>query len=175
MKKILKLSALVLIVLLLATTLVSAATTKAELKDEVIALVNKLKLERDHTAEINTIFSKIDDLSEEDLSEITARLNAVDEKLAEYEYDLDSVPKAVKDSLFEVAQEAAGYAGLSLSPNYGDKTVDVYKDGDLVVAVSYSDELAHTGNSNFVFAGLAVVAVIAVAATVVVKNAKANA
>ena len=139
MKKLLKLSALVLIVLLLATTLVSAATTKAELKDEVTALVSKLKLERDHTAEINTIFSKIDDLSEEDLSQITARLNAVDEKLEEYEYDLDSVPKSVKDRLFEVAQEeilGSGQLILDVTPIYNEEK-DCYAWNYKIVNTSY--------------------------------------
>ncbi len=174
MKKIAKLSMLVLIVLLVAATAVSAAT-KADLKADVEALVKKLNLERSYTAEIDKVFDAAGELDEDQVNRIQEYLDAVDTKLAAVEYDTSKLNKADKDALLDDAKAAAEIAGLEVVPNYTDKTLDVYKDGVKVVGVSYDTNLAQTGNNNLVFAGLAVVAVIAVAATVVVNKARANA
>lgn len=174
MKRIAKLSMLVLVVLLIAATAVSAAT-KADLKGEVVELVNKLNLKRSYTAEIDKVFDAVGELDEDQVNRIQEYLDSVDTKLAAVEYDTSKLNKADKDALLEDAQAAAELAGLEVVPNYTNKTLDVYKDGKLVVPVSYNTNLAQTGSNNLVFAGLAVVAVIAVAATVVVNKAKANA
>ncbi len=174
MKKIAKLSMLVLIVLLVAATVVSAAT-KADLKANVEALVKKLNLERSYTAEIDKVFEAAGELDETKVADIQEYLDAVDAKLAEVNYDTSKLDKADKDELLKDAQAAAEIAGLEVVPDYTNKALDVYKDGKLVVPVSYNTNLAQTGSNNLVFAGLAVVAVIAVAATVVVNKAKANA
>ncbi len=176
MKKIAKLSMLVLIVLLVAATAVSAAT-KADLKANVEALVKKLNLERSYTKEINQFFdSDKVDFNDDVVAKLEQTLNKVDTELAKYDYDTSKVSKEVKEDLLETVQAAASDVGLKVTVDYSNKNLLVTTEaGEEVVTVSYNTNLAQTGNNNLVFAGLAVVAVIAVAATVVVNKARANA
>lgn len=172
MKKLAKLSVIALIVLMVLTTVVCAAT-EDDLKKEVVDLVSKLNLERTYTSEIDTIFDAVD-LTEEQVNEIQSYFDDIDKILAEYDYNVEKLTKEVKNQIFDLAQSAANIAGLNLFVNYDAKTVEVVKDGKVIVAVSYDVNLVQTGSNNLVIAGLAVVAIVALAATAVVKKAKTN-
>ena len=81
MKKIAKLSMLVLVVLILATSMVSAAT-QSELKGDVLDLLKKLKnVKVDYTATVETVFNSLD-LTEEQVRDITIELNYIEANLA---------------------------------------------------------------------------------------------
>lgn len=178
MKRVLTASLLVVLVLILASTVVKA-TTQSELEayltkahtiaGEEVSLTeaDKVKVER-YFAE-NTLTD----------AQATAIKGKVDEAIAIMDKagvaDPTKLSSSDKTKLLNVAETAAQEAGLTLTVNSKDNTVELYQDGKLIESVSFEEKLVQTGSNNLVFVVLAGVAIIAVVATVVVKKVKANA
>ena len=81
---------------------------------------------------------------------------------------------AQKSSMKTIANEAADILGVKLVFKTG--SVEVYKDGKLVETVSETDgKLAYTGNNVNVVLVVSIIAIIALAITVVAKRNLANA
>ena len=178
MKKLLTISILVIMILAVATTLVSA-TTQSELeayltKTHTIA-GKEVTLTAEQKVKVERYFSE-NTLTDEQATAIKAK---VDEGIALMEEAGVSDPSQLsgsdKTALLNVAKEAAAEAGLTLTLNSNDNTIEIYKDGKLIESASTeTGKFVQTGSNNLVFVALAVVAIIAVVATVVIKRARVN-
>ncbi len=175
MKKVLTISLLLLLILTLTTTLVKAATTEAELQRKALELLSKVKTETDYTAAVERFFNEYD-FTEEQLSSATAKVEEAEAIIEANGEDPRTYSGDVKDTLVGMAQEAATDLGMKLSVDYNNKVATLTKNGKTVVAVdTETGKIKQTGSDNLLFVVLSGVAVIAVAATVVVKKVTANA
>ena len=179
MRKILIIGGLVTLILLVACTAVKA-TTQSELEAYLVA---------DHTVAGKTVHfteeNKVrvkrylaeNTLTDEQATAIKAKF---DEGLAYMDKagvtEVRSLDSNGRKEIFEIAKEAFAIAGLTATYNSSDKTVEIYKDGTVIEAVSTEvGKLVQTGNNNSAYIVVAGAAIIAVAAIVTVKKVKANA
>lgn len=173
MKKFLTVSLLVVMLIMAAATVVNAATS-AELADKLFAKgekygmtsADKVKIER-YLAEYPVTDAQAD-----------AILAKADEAVAVMEKagvtNYDKLTTAQKDELKAIAKSAAELVDVKLVFKKG--SVEIYKDGKLVETVTENNgKLAYTGNSVNVVLVVSVIAIIALAITVVAKRTFANA
>lgn len=170
MKKFLTVSLLFVMLVMAFATGVNAATS-ATLADELYAkgakygmtTSDKVKVER-YLAE-----NKITD------AEADAVLAKADEAIAVMQSagttDYNKLTKAQKEQVKSIATAAAEIVDVKLV--FGTKTVSIYnKDGKLIETVTNnSGKLAYTGNNINVVLVVSIVAIIALAITVVAKRA----
>lgn len=179
MRKVLTVALLIVLVLTLASTIVKA-TTQSELeayltkthtiagKEVSLTDADKVKVER---------YLSENTLTEEQVAAIKAK---VDEGIAIMEKagvsDYTKLKKEDKTTLLNIAKEAATIAGLTLTINSKDGTIEIYKGTTLIEATSFQrNKLVQTGENNFVWIGLAGIAIIAIATTIIVKKVRTNA
>lgn len=168
MKKLLSMAVIFVIVALLATTFVNAATT-ATAVSEIYSIgskygmtsADKVKLER---------FMEDNSITEAQADQLVAKVQEASKIMTDA--GVTSVSKLTadqKNKLKTIANEAASAVGVTLK--FGTSSVEVYKDGKLIETItSTNGKLAYTGNNvNYILIG-GVVATIALIATVVVKK-----
>lgn len=172
MKKLISTLALIAIMVVLTTTIVSAATAKT-LVDDLYALatkygittVSKVEMERylaDHPvtdAQAEAIYSKAQDMAK----------IMDDAKVTDYR----KLTKEQKDQIRSLANEAASIAGLTLT--FKDGFVTPYSNGKPVTSISLNGKLAYTGNSVNSILVVSSIAVLALATGIVAKRKFANA
>ena len=175
MKKVLTISLLLVLMLTFATTLVKAATTKADLQAKALEILSKVKTETDYTATVERVFKEYD-FTEEQLSSAMQEANSIEAVVEANGSDPKAYTSSVKNSLVSMAQSAAQDLGMQLVVDSKNNVATLTKDGKTVAAVdTESGKIKQTGSDNLLFVVLSGVAVIAVAATVVVKKVTANA
>ena len=84
--------------------------------------------------------------------------------------DYKALPDDVKTQLRSLAVQAADIAGVTL--DFTSDGINIYKDGKLIESITSANigKLAYTGNATNIAIIVSAVAVIAIAATVLVKR-----
>ena len=91
--------------------------------------------------------------------------------------DINSMTKEQKQELFKRGQEMAAVVGITLTYNNTDKTIEFYKDGRKITAISIyailgRSSLVQTGNSNYGYLIVPVaIAVLAIGGVILFKKA----
>lgn len=117
-------------------------------------------------------------VSDEDADKIIAQADKIVNIMkAEGVSNPEKLSKAKKQEIYSVAQEAARIAGTSLTYNSSNQTIVITKDGEKIYEINTDNsKLVQTGNDNtVVYISIAVVAVIAIVTTIVLKKRKVNA
>lgn len=78
--------------------------------------------------------------------------------------------KAKKQQLLAYGQEAAKVLGLTVTYNAADETIDVYENGTQIGVLHWGNELVQTGSTNYGYAVLAGVVLVAGAMLVVARK-----
>lgn len=173
MKKMLSISLLVVLALVLVSTVVSAATTKADLEayltsghkiagKTVSLTANEIKQVKDYFAA-----NEITDAQAAAIKANVDKAIAVMEKAGVSEYT--KLTAAQKEETLTYVKAAAAEVGLTI--NTANNTA-VDANGDVVFKAE-AKALVQTGSSNVVYVVLAGLAIIAVAGTVAVRKANA--
>lgn len=116
-------------------------------------------------------FLNSNELSDDDANNIIAKCNeivAIMDK--EGVSDVNKLNKNVKIQVFNLAKEAAAYAGVTLTYNNTDKEIVAYKGNERIDVFSLNPYLKQTGNNYAVVIG-ATVAFIALVVVMRKKNA----
>lgn len=182
MKKVFKITLIVAILLICCATVAHAATNSdvvSYLKKSHTVAGKTVKLSDANALKVDKYFSTYP-VSSENADKIIAK---VDEGIALMNAagvsDPNKLPKAQKDKLLSIAQEAAQLAGATLTFNSTDKTIDIYVNGVLFdqISTKSGNTLVQTGaDYSYIVYTIAAVAVIAVASVVIYrKKAGANA
>lgn len=175
MKKVLTVSLLVVLVLTLATTLVKAATTQADLEKKVLEVLDKVAGGDQYKATVERVFNEYT-FTEKQVNDAMVKVEEAGIFMAANGYDPLEYDAGQKEALLGIAQDGAAAVGMKVTVNTSDKTVVLTKGSKTIVAASTeTGKLVQTGSDNLVFVVLAGVAIIAVVATVVVRRARANA
>lgn len=174
MKKILSIAIIFVIVALLSTTMVNAATT-TDAVSQIYAIgtkygmtsADKVRLER---------FMKDNSITGAQADQLIAKAQEANTVMTDAGItNVKDLSVAQKNQLKTIANEAASAVGVTL--NFGTSSVEVYKDGKLIETITSSNgKLAYTGNNVnmiLVVSSVAVIALIATA-TVVAKKRLAN-
>lgn len=173
MKKLISIAILFIMVAMLATTIVNAATSST-LADELYALGSKYGMTSQDKVKIERYLA--------DNPVTDAQANQVMEKAKEAvkimeeagTTDVSKLTTEQKNKLKTLANEAASIIGLTLVFKSG--TVEVYKDGKLIEVLGLENgKLAYTGNNVNVVLVVSSVAVVALAAVIVARKKFANA
>lgn len=166
--------ALLVVMLVMAFATVVNATTSAELADKLYEKGSKYGLTESDKVRIDRYLSQYP-VTDEQANQVLAK---ADEAIAIMEAagvtNYAELTTAQKSSMKTIANEAADILGVKLVFKTG--SVEVYKDGKLVETVSETDgKLAYTGNNVNVVLVVSIIAIIALAITVVAKRNLANA
>ena len=173
MKILISIAILFIMVAMLATTIVNAATSST-LADELYALGSKYGMTSQDKVKIERYLA--------DNPVTDAQANQVMEKAKEAvkimeeagTTDVSKLTTEQKNKLKTLANEAASIIGLTLVFKSG--TVEVYKDGKLIEVLGLENgKLAYTGNNVNVVLVVSSVAVVALAAVIVARKKFANA
>ena len=173
MKKLITITILFIMVAMLATTIVNAATSST-LADELYALGSKYGMTSQDKVKIERYLA--------DNPVTDAQANQVMEKAKEAvkimeeagTTDVSKLTTEQKNKLKTLANEAASIVGLTLTFKSG--TVEIYKDGKLIEVLGLENgKLAYTGNNVNVVLVVSSVAVVALAAVIVARKKFANA
>ena len=175
MKKLISTLALIAIMVVLTTTMVSAATSSSLLNDLYalgskygVTNADKLKLEK-----ILKAYPVTDAQAEQIYAKAQEVVKILDEAGVTSAKKLSTqLTKAQKQQVRAICQEAADILGLKLT--YVNGTVEVYKDGTLIEVFTFTDTLPYTGNNiNTIL--VSSVAVLALDTGLVAKRKLANA
>ncbi len=176
MKKTISTLVVFAIIVLLASTMVSAVTSKT-LVDDLYAMgkkygvtsADKVKLER-----ILADYPVTDAQAEQIYAKATEALKLAEEAGVTHAKKLGTeLSKEQQASMRKIAQEAADIMGLQLT--YKNGTVEVYKDGKFIEVFTFTDKLSYTGNEVNMALVISSIAVVALATGFVVKKKFANA
>ena len=174
MKKLLSIAIVFVMVAVLATTAVNAATSSTLANDLYtigskygMSSADKVKIER-YLAD-NAV---TDDQANKVLAKANEAAKIMDEAGVKNYKDLTADKK---NELKTIANEAASVLGLTLTFKSGN--VEVYKDGKLIetLGVSNNGKLVYTGNNTNVILVVSSVAVVALAAGFIARKKIANA
>ena len=173
MKKLISIAILFVMVAMLATTMVSAATSST-LANDLYALGAKYGLTSADKVKIERYLAD-NPVTDAQANQVMAKAQ---EAVAIMENagvtDVKSLTAEQKNQLKSVANEAASVVGLTLT--YKSGSVEIYKDGKLVETVTSSNgKLAYTGNNVNLVLVVSSVAVVALATGFVVRKKFANA
>lgn len=173
MKKTLVVSLLMVVVLMLVCTGVNAVNYRDILKAKILEEAKNAGITIGEN-EINAALPA--EVSEEQYNAVVGEIN---DMKAEYgETKFEDLSKADKEALLESAQAAASVFDITITAQNGNITV-TNKAGNTIASRTYDANgiktAQQTGSDNLVYVVLAGVAIIAIAGTVVVKKARANA
>ena len=173
MKKVLTIAILFVMVAMLATSVVNAATT-SELVDKIYSMGEKYGLTSADKVRLERFLAD-NPVSEEEADQLIAKAEAAVKVMEDAGVkSVNDLTRAQKEQLKSIANEAADIVGVTLV--FSPSKVEVYKDGKLVETVTANDDkLAYTGNSINAVLVVSSVAIIALAAVIVAKKRLANA
>ncbi len=179
MKKVLKTALIFILMLLVYTTVVNAATT-----EELVAYASKtftiagekVKLSDGDVLKVKRFLSE-NPISESDGDTIIDKAEQIISIMnTEGVANPTKLSKAKKEQVLSIAQEAAAVTGATLTYDSTNKVVTVYKNGKTIESISLkNDKFVQTGNDNTAYVVAGIVAVIAVATVVILKKRKVNA
>ena len=169
MKKLISIAILLVMVVALSTTMVSAATSET-LPNELYAIGAQYGMKEADRVKMVKYLTDYP-LSDADCNRILALAQQADKIMVERNTtDVKKLPKDVRAQLIDLANRAAAIAGVTLKFNADG--IDIYKDGTHIYTVKDGSNLVQTGSSNLVYVVLAGIAMIAIAGTVVVKKVR---
>ncbi len=176
MKKTLIVSLLMVVVLMLVGTGVKAANYRDDLVEKILAEAKKANIELSETEVKNTLPENV---SEEEYNAVVEDIDAIK---AEYKgTDYKSMDKDAKDALVKEVQATAKKVNVTVVVDTTTNNITVKNpDGKATITRTVKEDgtitkVQQTGSDNLVYVVLAGVAIIAIAGTVVVKKARANA
>ena len=178
MKKVLSMMLVAVMAMLMLGT-VSKATTKNELKEYitspktiagktmVVQDDDKVRIERyfDNNEITDEQAGKIKDIMDKAISFMTANNASNPSQLS----------KANKQKLLAYAQEAASVLGLTVSYDSSTQRLNIFKDGKQIESLRWGKTLNQTGSTNYIYAVVAGVVLIAGITLVVSRKKLANA
>ena len=176
MKKIITIATIFILVAMLATTMVNAAT-KDSLVNDLYALTSKYGVTEADKIKAERFLSD-NSITDEQANQIYAKAKEAIKVLEEAGVTdvkkLDTqLTKEQKLKFQSLSQEAASIAGVTLT--YKNGVVEVYKNGKKIEAFTFTNgKLAYTGNNINIVLVVSSVAVIALATVYIVRKKKAN-
>ncbi len=172
MKKIISIAILFVMVALLATTVVNAATSST-LADQLYAIGQKYGMKASEKVKMERYLAD-NKLSDAKCDEILALAQEADQIMKENgETDYTKLPADIKAQLKSLANQAASVAGVTLT--FSADGIHVYKDGKLIENLTESSTLPYTGNNVNSILVVSSVAVVALATIFVARKKFANA
>ena len=176
MKKIISTLILFVMIVALATTLVKAVTASSLVSDlyglgKKYGATNADKVKAERFVSENPI---TDAQAQEIYAKAQEAIKVLEEAGATNFKKLNTELNAEQKKKFRaICQEAADIFGVTLT--YRNGNVEVYKDGKLIDVYTFTDKLAYTGKNVNLVLVVSSVAVIALAATFVLRKKFANA
>ena len=169
MKKLISVAILLVMIVALSATMVSAATSET-LPNELYAIGSKYGMREVDRVKMEQYLRDYP-LSEADCNRILDLAKQAEQIMIDNNTtDYKSLPTDVQAQLKSLAVRAADIAGVTL--DFNADGIDVYKDGTHIYTVKDGSNLVQTGSSNLVYVVLAGIAIIAIAGTVVVKKVR---
>ena len=176
MKKIVTIATIFLMVVMFATTIVSAAT-KESLVNDLYALTSKYGVTEADKIKAERFLSD-NSITDEQANQIYAKAKEAIKVLEEAGVTdvkkLDTqLTKQQKLKFQSLCQETADIVGVTLT--YRNGTAEVYKNGKKIEVFYFTDgKLAYTGNNINIVLVVSSVAVIALATVYIVRKKKTN-
>lgn len=173
MKKVLSIISLFIIIGLMATTIVNAATNSS-LAGDLYALGAKYGMTTADKVKIERYVSD-NSVTNEQAEQVMAKAQEAVKIMEEAgTTNINKLSTEQKKKLKSIANEAASILGLTLTFKSG--TVEIYKDGKLIEAISLENgKLAYTGNTVNIILVVSLVAVVALAASIIIRKKFSNA
>ena len=172
MKKLVTMATIFVIVAMLATTMVSAAT-KDSLVNDLYALTSKYGVTQADKVKAERFLTD-NSITDEQANQIYAKAKEAVKVLEDAGVtDVNKLTAEQKQKVQSICQEAANIIGVTLT--YKDGAVEVYKDGKKIETFTFTNgKLAYTGNNTNIVLVVSSVAVIALATALVLRNKFAN-
>lgn len=176
MKKIITISTIFLMVVMFATTIVSAAT-KDSLVNDLYALTSKYgvtEADKVKAERFLTEYPITEDQANQIYGKATEAIKILEDAGVTDVKKLDTqLTKQQKLKFQSLCQEAADIVGVTLT--YRNGTAEVYKNGKKIEVFYFTDgKLAYTGNNINIVLVVSSVAVIALATVYIVRKKKTN-
>ena len=176
MKKIVTIATIFLMVVMFATTIVSAAT-KDSLVNDLYALTSKYgvtEADKVKAERFLTEYPITEDQANQIYGKATEAIKILEDAGVTDVKKLDTqLTKQQKLKFQSLCQEAADIVGVTLT--YRNGTAEVYKNGKKVEVFYFTDgKLAYTGNNINIVLVVSSVAVIALATVYIVRKKKTN-
>lgn len=173
MKKLISIAILFVMVAMLATTMVNAATSNT-LAGDLYALGSKYGMTSADKVKIERYLAD-NPVTDEQANQVLAKAQEAVKVMEDAGVtDVKSLTVEQKNQLKSIANEAASIVGLTLTFKKG--SVEIYKDGKLIETVTATNgKLAYTGNNVNLVLVVSSVAVVALATGFVVRKKFANA
>lgn len=173
MKKLISIAILFVMVAMLATTMVNAATSST-LADDLYALGSKYGMTSADKVKIERYLAD-NPVTDEQANQVLAKAQEAVKVMEDAGVtDVTKLTNEQKNQLKTIANEAASIVGVTLTFKNG--TVEVYKDGRRIEVITFRDgKLAYTGNNVNLVLVVSSVAVVALATGFVVRKKFANA
>ena len=176
MKKIVTIATIFLMVVMFATTIVSAAT-KDSLVNDLYALTSKYGVTEADKVKAERFLTEYP-ITEDQVNQIygkaTEAIKILEDAGVTDVKKLDTqLTKQQKLKFQSLCQEAADIVGVTLT--YRNGTAEVYKNGKKIEVFYFTDgKLAYTGNNINIVLVVSSVAVIALATVYIVRKKKTN-
>ena len=176
MKKIVTIATIFLMIVMFATTIVSAAT-KDSLVNDLYALTSKYGVTEADKVKAERFLTEYP-ITDEKANEIYAKATEAikvleDAGVTDIKKLETQLTKQQKIKFEALCQETASLVGATLT--YRNGTVEVYKDGKKVEVFYFTDgKLAYTGNNMNIVLVVSSVAMIALATIYIVRKKKTN-
>lgn len=176
MKKIVTIATIFLMVVMFATTIVSAAT-KDSLVNDLYALTSKYGVTEADKVKADRFLTEYpitEDQANQIYGKATEAIKILEDAGVTDVKKLDTqLTKQQKLKFQSLCQEAADIVGVTLT--YRNGTAEVYKNGKKIEVFYFTDgKLAYTGNNINIVLVVSSVAVIALATVYIVRKKKAN-
>lgn len=157
----------------MATTIVNAATNSS-LAGDLYALGAKYGMTTADKVKIERYVSD-NSVTNEQAEQVMAKAQEAVKIMEEAgTTNINKLSTEQKKKLKSIANEAASILGLTLTFKSG--TVEIYKDGKLIEAISLENgKLAYTGNTVNIILVVSLVAVVALAASIIIRKKFSNA
>lgn len=176
MKKIVTIATIFLMVVMFATTIVSAAT-KDSLVNDLYALTSKYGVTNADKVKADRFLTEYpitEDQANQIYGKATEAIKILEDAGVTDVKKLDTqLTKQQKLKFQSLCQEAADIVGVTLT--YRNGTAEVYKNGKKIEVFYFTDgKLAYTGNNINIVLVVSSVAVIALATVYIVRKKKTN-
>ena len=176
MKKIVTIATIFLMVVMFATTIVSA-TTKDSLVNDLYALTSKYGVTEADKVKAERFLTEYP-ITEDQVNQIYGKATEAikileDAKVTDVKKLDKQLTNEQKLKFQSLCQEAADIVGVTLT--YRNGTAEVYKNGKKIEVFYFTDgKLAYTGNNINIVLVVSSVAVIALATVYIVRKKKTN-
>ena len=85
---------------------------------------------------------------------------------------LEAMSSSAKQEVISLLNEAGSVVGVTVTYNSADKTMDIFRNGEKIDAISLNDLLPFTGSNAIVYIAIAMIAVAAIAVFAVANKGK---